>query len=181
MIKNEILDEAIRDYENVLHSIPLFSNVGDLIEDSERSVKNWYEVYTLISKQNKWLNFKNVITNVIADVGFEFDLDEAFHEIEKISGNFVDSFFKGFEEPEIFHSAAASGKLDYHVKWDLNFLGVERVLSTETNNYPKFFTDMIFPWYQKGHFPCGWNGKMIKQSWEGKALKDLPNGKVRVY
>jgi hypothetical protein len=42
---------------------------------------------------------------------------------------------------------------------------------------PIYFLDVVWPWYQKGHFPCGWDGPELSCSWEGP----MPSGRLAVF
>ena len=66
----------------------------------------------------------------------------------------------------------------FHVQWDLNFAGFEFICQDELK--PLFFLPDLLPYYERGHFPCGWHGTMIKQDWAGKSSADFPKGRLRV-
>ena len=176
------IKEALREFEELLESIPLLSNVGERQTQTGADVDSWKEVYKFIAKQNKWLNFKNRISNNISEIAYGIGMpDEVYRLISQLIQKKITTSLADFVEPELFNGAAPSGQILYHVKWDLSVIAGEIILSKETKDYPEFFTEMLLPWYQKGHFPCAWEGKMISQSWAGKSLDDLPMGTVRVF
>ena len=66
-------------------------------------------------------------------------------------------------------------RFELSVRWDLNEICVE----TEFGDIckPIFFLERVLPWYQAGHFPCGWDGPILKEGWEGP----MPAGRLIVY
>ena len=64
----------------------------------------------------------------------------------------------------------------YHqVTWDLLAIGI----TTEyADVYPPLFSvPVLLPWYQAGHFPCGWDGPILNTYWNG----DFPPYRLFVY
>ena len=35
---------------------------------------------------------------------------------------------------------------------------------------PLYFLDNVWPWYQSGHFPCGWDGVELTEHFDGENL-----------
>jgi hypothetical protein len=64
------------------------------------------------------------------------------------------------------------------VKLDLLAAGQETIVK---GLVPAFFSKKLIEIYRAGHMPCGWDGKMMSEDWSGQDLKDLPEGKIRVY
>lgn len=40
-----------------------------------------------------------------------------------------------------------------------------------------FYGPLIDPWYERGHFPCGWTGEEFPNGWDGS----IPKGEVIVF
>jgi len=68
-----------------------------------------------------------------------------------------------------------SKRFEDSVSWDL----MEICIETEFNDIcePIFFLNRVLPWYQGGHFPCGWDGPKLEETWDGV----IPPGRLIVF
>ncbi len=68
---------------------------------------------------------------------------------------------------ELGSRLSLSENVFYHqVRWDL--LGI--CMETEYADIfpPLFNVPVLAPWYQAGHFPCGWDGPVLDTRWNGE-------------
>jgi hypothetical protein len=147
-------------------SKPLFGNVGKL--DSQRvvAVGSWQQASEECSKieynnlcnsaRNQLSSAMHVVANEVYNQTWNVNVDE----IKAFLKCYIDTNVNSLELPEEIIS-----RIHAAVRWDLMLLGMEAEYSEYVK--PAFFTGLSY-WYNKGHFPCGWQG-------------EYPQGKLMVY
>jgi hypothetical protein len=154
-------------------------------------IKSWKEAEQHLLGL-KWEKFRNAIGNrwnQLLDEHFRREgyrqyadheelvshLDTVTKSVKKV----VEKKLKGIDRHLSRKYESVAGSFIYHVIWDCNFAGYEFVCQDLVK--PLFQLEVLFPWYQRGHLPCGWDGKLIRGNvWDGDSSKDLPSGKLRV-
>lgn len=177
------LRERTEEFLESLSSISWFENVGQPMEQSVTAVKNWGEAEKWINGM-KWENFRLSIRNRFHDLPYEGKYDRT--ELDEIGEHLETSIKTLLAKPlaELdLHQPNQNPKdrerFSANVTYDLSFAGIEYICRDFFP--PLFFHPVVFPWYERGHLPCGWHGTMIKQRWNGNGPDDLPPGKLRVF
>jgi hypothetical protein len=182
----------VRDYVALLKRVPWFAAVGTAEPVGVSSVRDWAEAETYACRQLKWLNFRNAISNRVrrllddwagargfSDYAADKELSARLDAVELAVKDIIRTRMRQLDRHLSRRPAVISSRFTYHVRWDLNFAGFEFVCQEVFP--PLFFLPCLLPWYARGHFPCGWDGAMIKSDWTGNSLADLPRGQLRVF
>lgn len=61
------------------------------------------------------------------------------------------------------------------VRWDVTGIAMETEFADIRP--PNFNINVLAPWYERGHFPCGWDGPELPDGWNG----EFPPFKLFVY
>jgi hypothetical protein len=176
MQENMKFNKRLTAFLEQLETVKWFSKCGTLIlRDDVTVVKTLAEVKRLC-KTMKWDNFQNAVNNrhneLLWTLGLrEKDINEKGIEVQEAI-NYVFS-----------HIDFGVFKEDKDIKWRLELdIGlILGELTVEDLVKPLLGVPLLWPWYQRGHLPCGWDGKMISHVWAGNGPEDLPEGRLRVY
>jgi hypothetical protein len=175
--------ESPDEYIALLKDFPWFAHVGSLEGNGVTAVRDGREAEGYVCGQLKWLNFKNAIANRVRCLCFDRlpgpQLQRALGQVVKaVKGIIKANRLAAIDRNLSSKYTSPSGSFVYHVGWDLNFAGFEFVCRGAVP--PLFFLPVLLPWYARGHYPCGWDGTMIKSDWAGDSASDLPPGRLRV-
>jgi hypothetical protein len=158
-----------------LKSFPWFVNVGKAVGGDYSVIRNWKEAVES-SAAEVWSSVQHQIKNEIADEVTKRDYKrseewnviaaELRKEIAAIMTSSVVPLEKAFHLKSDFRGA---------VSWDMLGICIETEFSDLVR--PMFFVPRLQPVYAAGHFPCGWEGPMLEDGWDG----ELPNARLIVY
>jgi hypothetical protein len=127
-----------------------------------------------------WSNFRLMLKNRNAVVVNRSDYAR-FLEWNKIA-NLVREEFKNVAVTnvkralvmsELHHSALS------RIAWDVLNTALEIEYADLLTL--RFYHDSMWPFYEQGHLPCGWEGPSIDESWASVSDAPLPGGKLLVY
>ncbi len=172
------LNSKLSGFINELSKVKWFSNCGKLSEKEYKDIsvlKSWAEAKR-IYKTKKWEKFITATSNRTVDILWEQGLRE--DELNKRGDEVLECVEYVLKEFSLFETVGADDSLKWKIELDL------RVMLTEVNTSelvpPLFGLPVVWPWYKQGNLPCGWDGKMISEDWNGNSYKELPEGKLRV-
>lgn len=177
-----LMDRA-NEFLESLTAIPWFENVGQPMDDSVTAVKNWAEMEKWINGR-KWGNFRLAIMNRFQGLPYEgqydrTDLDETIEYLRSFISSLLAQPLTELDRHQPNQNPKDRERFSAQAAYDVHLSGIEYVCQDFFR--PLFFLPVAFPWYERGHLPCGWHGTMIKQQWNGNSPDDLPAGKLRVY
>lgn len=173
------MQEMTRRFIEDLSRIDWFKNVGKLDEGGVFGVHSLAEAKKYCST-NKWINFTTTIGNRYCQKLWSLNVmtsKEHNHVADEINST-IFKLFKGGTK-KMFGSLVSDPDLCRNIRGDIQ--GVAFEIEYSQNVRPLFFYPVVWPWYQRGHLICGWDGKMISRGWAGNGPEDLPEGRVRVY
>lgn len=146
------------------------------LQDGVSPLKNWKQA-RIACESTKWEKFLTAAMNrrfeLLWKAGLrERDINNLADEVEVISNNILKSVLANIiikNDNIIIHK----------IKRDIN-----HILSEVNSSHlvkPIFALPIAWPWYERGHLPCGWDGKMISHNWKGNGPEDLPSGRLKVF
>lgn len=153
-----------------------FCNCGSELNCGDISrVKDWNEAKRYYSTK-KWEKMIIAVSNRRGDILWEQGLRET--ELNKLGDEVLSCVCFILKTFPVFKSAPVDDLLKWKVELDL------RIICSEINAlylvHPLFGIPHVWDWYRVGRLPCGWDGAMIREDWEGNGPDDLPSGCVRV-
>lgn len=155
--------------------VPWFQNVGVKKSDNVKAASSWREAMSYC-KQLQWASVQLQVNNVLGicvnrtDYERYLQWNRLVNEIDETLNRIIEAqilpISRRFQLPKLFRDS---------VHWDL----MEICLETEFSDIcePILFLERVLPWYQAGHFPCGWDGPKLDESWGGP----MPEGRLIVY
>ena len=186
------LDNETNELIDRIASFPWFESVGKCNLEGVSPVKNWSQVKKQLIAY-KWYNFRIVIGNVHSELIKDY-LDSVSPTYESRCQNFETIWSKLEMIVDELDSNVLDRKISYLSEVDES-LKTEVLRSAKVDILrcllehhfrevaePIFYIPRVLPIYEAGHFPCGWDGKMISSDWDGvDDLPSIPEGRLRVY
>lgn len=168
-----------KDFLDNLLKVPWFSNLGEPVTENATPVKSLREAKKM-GTARKWENFKLAPMNRLSDLLWDRD-DITVDETDEIAESVNRAVFAIFEDqPEkVFGELILDEDIRCIVLADVQVAAFEVEYSHLIK--PLFNLPILWPWYERGHLPCGWDGKMISEDWAGNGPEDLPEGRLRVF
>ena len=158
-----------------LESYPWFVNVGKPLEGYHLPVENWQQAVDL-SAAEVWSSVQHQVKNHIADevTSRNYCRSEEWNKIAAelrkgiaiVEINSIEPVVRNFRLKPDFRGA---------VSWDMLMICLETEFSDLIP--PMFSVPRLQPIYAAGHFPCGWEGPKLEESWKG----ELPNWRLMIY
>ena len=155
---------------------PLFQNVGKRIIGDVKQAASWAEAVRYC-KSIEWHSVQLQVNNLLAMSvsladysrleAWRHHILASIHDaLVPIVDRHVLPLMELHRLPKAFRDS---------VEWDLG----EICLETEFGDIcqPIFFREQVLPWYEAGHFPCGWDGPKLDETWEGP----MPEGQLIVF
>lgn len=159
-----------------MQSWPWFEHVGEPIDNpGVMAVGSWADA---VDPERSFI--WECVTLQVSN-RFSYDLRKRNWHRAQMWNPLVDEF-KRILKPLFERIGALGARLSlpegafYHqVQWDI--VGI--CLETEYADIysPLFNVPILVPWYQAGHFPCGWDGPELSEGWSG----ELPRYHLYVF
>ena len=158
-----------------LSEVPWFKHVGKDVDGSVVQVRSWKDAIRTCASI-EWRSVQIQVNNLLAIKVSEADYDRfrLFNDVVTEIEEFIFPLVQQIAEP-ILKEQNLPKRFIESVILDVSEICLEVEYSDIVS--PIFFYSRVMPWYGAGHFPCGWDGPMITESWEGP----VPNGKVIVF
>lgn len=149
---------------------PLFTAVGKSVSDVKQA-RDWDEaVHSALSA--KWerctLMARNRLQRLVEELNWN-RTSEWNLLCQNLQPQLMESLTARFD------SFPQALRIQGQVAWDFSQICLETHYSDLVT--PPFFVPLLDPWYQKGHFPCGWTGTAFPDNWDG----NITNGKLVVF
>jgi hypothetical protein len=154
----------------------LFKAVGGAIHGGAKRVNSWTEAARQC-QTSEWESVHLQVNNLLA---MRVSLAD-YSRLEAWRGPVIAAIKRDLavvierDVLPVTESYRLSRAFQNSVEWDL----IEICLEVEFSDLcdPIFFVERVLPWYEAGHFPCGWDGPKLDESWEGP----MPDGQLIVY
>jgi hypothetical protein len=157
------------------HSFPWFQNVGRPKSADVLAAQSWDEA-TKYCSAGEWESVQLQVNNQLATRVNRTDYPR-FQNWNPTVAN-INAKLESLVNERVAPVALRNNlpmRFQQAVAWDL----MEICLETEFQDIcePIFFINRVLPWYKKGHFPCGWDGPLLEEKWDGV----FPNGLLIVF
>ena len=162
------------------YEIDWFAKCGTCDDPSVSIVKTEAQAKKYYSAR-KWENFKNAISNRRAEkfwARIPYEREDEVNEVHRKLSEVADEF-SGGNRDLLFKNYPEDPAISRMLKFDIRSILTDVEIRDEVQ--PIFGYPILYTWYKRGFMPCGWDGKMISQDWEGDSFEDLPRGKIRVF
>ena len=148
-----------------LHALSLFSRCGEAFDGvlpiPYKQVTSWENAQALC-QQVKWKNTTLEVANALRlwlAVNRPAEWDKWNEVVEHCKPVFEATV--GTQLREYVTAHHLSVKVVHCVQWDLVLTLVEDWYSLE--GMPTLASNILFPVYEAGHFPCGWSGRQFPE------------------
>ena len=148
-----------------LDRLPWFHCVGQSVSDNVYGVSSWAEAMRLCSTA-EWESVQRQVNNLLFTRVNEIDYERYKSwnpTVAEINAR-LEPMLKQHVAPVAMKHRLGQRFLN-SVAWDVMEICIETEFADICQ--PIFFLDRVLPWYQCGHFPCGWDGPMLETTWQG--------------
>ena len=154
----------------------MFQAVGQPIAGEEViPLKSWAEAAKHCGSKAVWERCQLMTRNALSRMARQRNWEHASHwneiveEIKTTTHPWLTTVCPPLESEE------ATVAIRNSVAWDTLMICMEVEFSDILP--PLFYVPHLDPWYQRGHFPCGWEGAKFPDGWNGV----MPQGKLVVF
>ncbi len=153
--------------------LPLLRHVGAGVDETVVQVCDWKAAW-ISAKSLDWENCGLSARNALQE-----KLEQSASKQLQYWNAAADAIRPGIVEFVARCAAMVPSKfakeISDQIAWDVMFMCLEEAFKSEVP--PLFYVRILEPWYARGHFPCGWQGALFPDDWDG----ELPAGRLVVY
>jgi hypothetical protein len=169
------MKQETRDKLERVFSYPFFQRIGGKLPESVVSIPSWPVAIEECNKP-KWERCRLMARNTLQRLIEQRDWAR-IEDWEPLGDELLPAVTEFVERSltRMSLDLETVSKLQHHVSWDIMFICMEFEFRDVVE--PMFHLPLLDPWYEKGHFPCGWTGEAFPDRWDGR----IGDGKLSVY